>query len=138
MANEMNQVLEQDYTSLKITVEKDTPKAITFKKQRALFIVLGKMAFIYDFALANNINPTWAIKGGVIFHEFYTKKHFMGFDASTLSSTAQDQKKATNWLETGWHERYCYYKGKFSDGNFANPSIACDVVNKKLKKWKVK
>lgn len=138
MANNLGQALEQDYKSLKNTVEGKIPNAITPAKQRELFILLGKMAFIYDFARGNAVGTTWAIKGGEIFHEFCIKKHFMGFDASTLAPTEKDQKRATNWLETGWHERYCHYKGKFSDANFAAPSIACDVVNKKLKKWKIK
>ena len=138
MADDLKQVLEEDYRNLKNVVEQKTPKAISVPKQRELFVLLGKMTFIYDFARGNLIDTSWTIKGREIFHEFYIKKHFMGFDASTLASTTTDQKRATKWLETGWHERYCHYKGKFSDANFANPSIACDVVNKKLKKWKVK
>ena len=50
MADDLKQVLEEDYRNLKNVVEQKTPKAISVPKQRELFVLLGKMTFIYDFA----------------------------------------------------------------------------------------
>jgi hypothetical protein len=138
MDSSMNQALKDDYSSLKKYVQNNIKKSITWGTQRDLFVQLGKMTFIFDFAVANKIDTAWAKLSGEIYHEVCIRKHFLGFDASTVAPTGQDQKKAKTWLEIGWHERYCFYQGKYSDATFANPSISCDVVEKRLKEWKKK
>jgi hypothetical protein len=134
----MSQELRDDYGKLRTYVQNNIVTSITLPKQRDLFVQLGKMTFIYDFAVANRIDTSWAKLSGEIYHEACIRKHFLGFDASTMAPTGQDQKKAKTWLEIGWHERYCFYQGKYPDATFANPSISCDVVEKRLRNFKKK
>lgn len=131
--------LSNEYRSLIDAAKQLIPEAVTPDKVRAIAVIFGKASFIYDFAIANNISVEWAYSLGVTFHEQGIYKLWLAYSIGV--GYEAEKKKETqfrNWLETGYHERFCYYKGKYSESKFPEPKMACSQVEKNMGKWGLK
>lgn len=128
--------VKNSYHQIMETIKRRLPKATSPKAVRKLAIMSGQATFLYDFGQGNEFSVGPGKFLGETLHEMTIKKLWMAYEFGMWGPSPTEKEKIfKRWLETGRHERWCHYRDKYSSATFHEPSMTCDKVKKRLKKW---